>query len=108
MWENFILFITNAVFSGIGRMDRCLDMTGFLVVSTLKPFGAVMKFRFAGMGPEPVPKTALTGQKMIRNYKGTGTASNGFSNGLLGLVGCLIRRELYSLINLTQGKFAVY
>lgn len=94
VWENFILFITNSVFSGIGRMARCLDVTGFRAVSAPKLFSAVMKFRDAGMGPKPAPKTAMTG-----------AASNGFSNGL---VGCLIRRELNSLINLTQGKFAVY
>ena len=49
-------------------MARCHDMTGFRAVSALEPFGAVMKFRDARVATEPAPKTATTGQKMLRNY----------------------------------------
>ena len=42
-----------------------------------------------------------------REIKGNRAAGNGFSNGLLALVECVVRREFYFCIDLTQWEFAV-
>ena len=56
------------------------------------------------IGVDGAGKSRIFRNRVLRKklgFKGNGGARNGFSNGLLGLEGCLVRREIYFRINLT-------